>query len=162
MEKTEWLSELNESALVYNQINDAIIGAAYVPLAGWVAVYDSDMIIEILIDDMSKYNQDNDKEQVYLDALEYYEFNILNSWIGECTPLFTFVLDDMDFVNDLICDMKIGTIKPKTIKKIVYQPCHGNYFLLTKEELDDYCVISGINHTDDSIKDILIYEEYQK
>jgi len=44
-----------------------------------VAIYDRDKCIEILMD---RNNID------YMDAVEFFEFNVLGSWVGDKTPIF--------------------------------------------------------------------------
>jgi hypothetical protein len=47
-----------------------------------VAVYDYDRCIEILMD--PEVNEDMSMES----AIEYFEYNVLGSWVGEQTPIF--------------------------------------------------------------------------
>lgn len=64
-----------EDVLIADGFDDAVIGIE--PLTMRV-VYDIDKVISILMD------QGMNEE----DAIEYYEFNIAGSYVGEQTPLF--------------------------------------------------------------------------
>lgn len=75
----EEISEINPDALLCDGFDDAIIGMAERINLGPVVAYSVEKIIEILIerDDMT-----------YEEAFEYYDYNILGSWMGENTPVF--------------------------------------------------------------------------
>lgn len=64
-----------ENVLIADGFDDAIIGIEPMTLR---LVYDIDKVISILI------KQGMNEE----DAIEYYEFNIVGSYVGEQTPLF--------------------------------------------------------------------------
>jgi hypothetical protein len=72
----EELSYINELALVADGFDDALIGIDQVD---YVAVYDSDKCIDILMEDSDMNIQE---------ATEYFEFNVLGSYVGEYTPRF--------------------------------------------------------------------------
>lgn len=76
-EKSELLGELNEEAVIYHGMEDALVG--YIERFGMdpVAVYDYDLVIECL-------TEDGDEEA----ALEWYGYNTLGTWAGEGTPAF--------------------------------------------------------------------------
>ena len=48
-----------------------------------IAVYDRDMCIDILANDMP-----------YEEAVEYFEFNVAGAWVGEQTPIFVDLKED--------------------------------------------------------------------
>lgn len=79
--KLELLAEVNEEAIVYDDIEDALIG--YIERCGQpaVAVYDYEKTIECLM-------RGNDSEDAYEDAVEWYNHNTLGTWVGEHTPVF--------------------------------------------------------------------------
>jgi hypothetical protein len=57
--------------------DEAIVGVVR-RMGGLMAIcYDTDKVIEILMEDMSED-----------EAWEYFEFNILGAWVGEHTPVF--------------------------------------------------------------------------
>jgi hypothetical protein len=74
MKLNEILEEY-ENVLIADGFDDAIIGIEPMTLR---LVYDIDKVISILI------KQGMNEE----DAIEYYEFNIAGSYVGEQTPLF--------------------------------------------------------------------------
>lgn len=75
--KIEQMIELwpDEEFLVADGYDDAIIG---LDDASGKLVYDVDKIIKILMEDGMSYDE----------AFEFYDYNILNSYVGEKTPLF--------------------------------------------------------------------------
>ena len=57
-----------------------------------VAIYDYDKCIGILVDQFQEdesevVNEDEDRD-LYTEAVEYMEFNVTGSWVGERTPIF--------------------------------------------------------------------------
>lgn len=72
------ISEFNPEALTCDGFDDAIIGMAERINLGPVVAYDVEKIIEILMKDGLDYDE----------AYEYYGYNIVNSWVGEHTPVF--------------------------------------------------------------------------
>lgn len=78
--KTELLAEANEEAIVFHGIENALIG--YIERCGQppIAVYDYDLVIESLMED--------DSEESYESALEWYGHNTIGTWAGDGTPAF--------------------------------------------------------------------------
>jgi hypothetical protein len=74
----EWLSENLDEILLADGFDDALIGYAYSPGRGDVAVYDAGRCIEILI------QQGMDEEE----AWEFFEYNTEGAWVGKGTPVF--------------------------------------------------------------------------
>lgn len=73
----ELLERLEQSeALILPEMDQALVG---IEEQSGVAVYDTDGILKILMD---RDGMD------YQDALDYYEFNILGSYVGEMTPIY--------------------------------------------------------------------------
>lgn len=70
----EELSYINEQALFADGFDEALVG---IDQSDYVAVYDADKCIDILMQ-TSGMNQE--------DAAEYFDFNILGSYMGEYTP----------------------------------------------------------------------------
>ena len=60
--------------LIVSGMDAAIVGVEYSSLR---LVYDVEKIIEVLMKDMSRE-----------DAIEYFEYNILDAYVGEMTPIF--------------------------------------------------------------------------
>lgn len=66
----------DEEALLADGFEDALVGYSNGP--NLVAVYDYSMCVHILMEDNMTYEQ----------ALEYMEFNVVNAYVGEKTPIF--------------------------------------------------------------------------
>lgn len=79
----EKLSEENEEALLAVGYEEAFIGFGY-RAQGAIAIYDYNKCIAILMkrDGMS-----------YEDAVEYFEFNTLGSFVGDHAPVFAEIAD---------------------------------------------------------------------
>ena len=75
----EEIAEINPDALLCDGFDEAIIGMAERINLGPVVAYSVSKIIDIMVerDDMS-----------YEDAMEFYYYNIVGSWMGENTPVF--------------------------------------------------------------------------
>jgi hypothetical protein len=73
------LSESNPQALLADGLDEALLGIARRCSQPTLAVYDVRKIIAIL----KKRDKMTTEE-----AWEFYEFNIVGSWVGENTPLF--------------------------------------------------------------------------
>jgi hypothetical protein len=75
----EEIEEINPDALLCDGFDEAIIGMAERINLGPVVAYDVDRMIVIMMerDGMS-----------YEEAVEYFDFNILGTWVGENTPVF--------------------------------------------------------------------------
>ena len=91
----EEVAEYNEEALICDGFDDAIIGVAQ-RINLCVAAYDVDKIIDILKADMTlddeelKLSVEEQDSIRYEMALEYFNFNIIGSWVGENTPVFIY------------------------------------------------------------------------
>jgi hypothetical protein len=74
------LYDANPEALAADGFADAYVGyAAPGPGRKALAVYDYEKCIKVLMD------RDGMSEE---EACEYFEFNVVGSWVGECTPLY--------------------------------------------------------------------------
>ena len=82
----EEVAEYNEEALIVDGFDKAIIGVAERINLGPVAAYDVETIIEILMER---------DEMDYEEALEYFQYNIIGSWMGEHTPVFIYKSDKL-------------------------------------------------------------------
>jgi|TARA_B110000858_G_C17587262_1_gene374001 hypothetical protein len=71
------LSEINPQALKADGFDDAILGMSIRVGDDNLIAYDYDKCVKIL-----------QKEMSYEDAVEYLEFNVVNSYVGEGTPIF--------------------------------------------------------------------------
>lgn len=79
MDIKEEISEINPDALIADGFDEAIIGMAERINLGPIVAYSVEKIIEILM------NRDG---MSYEEAQEFYDFNIVGSWMGEFTPVF--------------------------------------------------------------------------
>lgn len=75
----EEIAEINPSALLCDGFDDAIIGMAERINMEPIVAYSVNKIIDIMME--------RDGMQ-YEEALEYYDYNILGSWMGDNTPIF--------------------------------------------------------------------------
>ena len=75
----EEIEEINPEALLCDGFDEAIIGMAERINLGPVVAYDVDKMIDIMIE------RDG---MTYEDAIEYFEYNVLGSYIGPQTPIF--------------------------------------------------------------------------
>ena len=75
--KRELIAEINEEMLFADGFDDALVG--YIERAGMpsIACYDKYKCVDILAEDMD-----------FEEALEYFYFNVLGSYVGENTPCF--------------------------------------------------------------------------
>ena len=73
----ERISELNPKALKADGFDDAILGITTRIGDDSLLAYDYDKCIKILQKDLS-----------YEEAVEYMEFNVVGSYVGEGTPIF--------------------------------------------------------------------------
>ena len=80
----EHLSETHPDVLLMDGLDDAIIGTSQRINEPVLAVYSWEKIINILVE-----RDDMDFE----DAVEFVEFNILGSWVGENTAIVVMPLD---------------------------------------------------------------------
>jgi len=71
------ISEINPKALKADGFNDAILGITSRCGDDSLIAYDYDECVKILQKDMS-----------YEDSVEYMEFNVVGSYVGEGTPIF--------------------------------------------------------------------------
>ena len=73
----EAIAEINEEMLFADGFDDALVG--YIERAGMpsIACYDKYKCVDILAEDMN-----------HEEALEYFYFNVLGSYVGENTPCF--------------------------------------------------------------------------
>lgn len=83
----ERLAEQNPDALLADGFEDALVGISNRFGQPPLALYDYDRCIEILMarDKMS-----------YEDAVEFFEFNVAGSWVGENTPAFATIMKKDD------------------------------------------------------------------
>ena len=75
----EEIEDINPEALLCDGFDDAIIGMAERINLGPVVAYNTEKMIDIMVE------RDG---MTYEDAIEYFDYNILGAWMGEYTPVF--------------------------------------------------------------------------
>ena len=75
----EEIEDINPEALLCDGFDDAIIGMAERINLGPVVAYDTEKMIDIMVE------RDG---MTYEEAIEYFDYNILGAWMGEYTPVF--------------------------------------------------------------------------
>ena len=87
----QWVQKYDEEVLLAHGFEDALIGVCENPYKRVVAAYDKDACIQILMDDF-KFMQDKHEEEfdqdLYIDAVEYFDSTIIKNYIGENSPIF--------------------------------------------------------------------------
>ena len=72
------LAEINPDALLADGFDEAYCGVCYRAGQEPLAAYDCDKCIQILVDRGMSMDE----------AIEYFEFNVLDAYVGEQTPVF--------------------------------------------------------------------------
>jgi hypothetical protein len=80
MDKKEFIAQFNPDAIIWNDLDDAIVGLTN----NGVVVYDVNKIQEILY---HGWKQDDTDDVTMDDVIDYVEFNILSAYVGEFTPI---------------------------------------------------------------------------
>ena len=88
MSKIESIKEITDDELTYlgcnpEEYEDAVIGVAHRFGAEPIVAYDYDKVLELLAE---KFKEES--EDPYIDALEFFNHNIIGSWVGDKTPIF--------------------------------------------------------------------------
>lgn len=78
MTAREWLNENVDVVLLADGFDEALIGYAYSPGRGNIAVYDAQLCMEILL----RHGMTEEE------AEEFFSLNIDSAWVGEGTPVF--------------------------------------------------------------------------
>jgi hypothetical protein len=75
LEVYEGLIDENTELLLADGFDDAIIGLCSKSMR---VIYDYDLMIEVL----------EDEGMTEIEAIEHLEFNVLNAWVGDQTPIY--------------------------------------------------------------------------
>jgi len=75
-------SDYSDKILLADGLDDAFIGVGENPEGNPVAVYSIEKCLDILAE------QFKDEEDAMGDAIDYFEFNVRGSYVGEFTPMF--------------------------------------------------------------------------
>jgi len=89
MNKIESIKEITDDELTYlgcspEEYEDAIIGIAHRFGAEPIVAYDYNKVLESLAEQF----KEEGSEDPYMDAVEWFDFNIIGSWVGDKTPIF--------------------------------------------------------------------------
>jgi len=94
MSVRDQVAECNEEALLFDGFDEAIIGVGQQHGMNTVAVYDRQKCIDILVE---KFAEDAEsEEQAYLDAVEYFDFNVGCAYMGKHTPIVVELFSEVD------------------------------------------------------------------
>lgn len=81
----EYVGEMSPKALYPTEFKKAIIGIAEIYGKEPVILLDRSKIIDMMMEDGMEYEE----------AVEYFDFNIIGSYMGEGTPCFATLVDDI-------------------------------------------------------------------
>ena len=89
MNKIESIKEITDEELTYlgcspDEYEDAIIGVAHRFGSDMIVAYDYDKVLESLAERFKEAGS----EDPHMDALEFFNHNIIGSWVGDKTPIF--------------------------------------------------------------------------
>ena len=89
MNKIESIKEITDDELTYlgcnpEEYQDAIIGIAHRFGAEPIVAYDYDKVLESLAEQF----KEEGSEDPYIDALDFFDHNIIGRWVGDKTPIF--------------------------------------------------------------------------
>ena len=84
-DRRKYLAEIDENLLCADGFDEAILGICERACSSDVVAYDRDKCIHILVE------RDG---MTYEDAVEYFEFNVVDSWVGDNTPVFLTLMDE--------------------------------------------------------------------
>ena len=73
--------------LLADGFEEAFVGIGNQHTKEPVAIYDREKCIEILVRRFSKSGR-KDEDDLYTEAVEYLDFNVTGSWVGDRTPIF--------------------------------------------------------------------------
>jgi len=82
-EVSNFVSEYSDNALLCDGLEDAFIGVSVRFGQEPIACYDYESAIAIFMEDGMDYDE----------AVEYFDYNVLGSWVGEQTPCFLNSID---------------------------------------------------------------------
>lgn len=80
MDKREFIAQFNPDAIIWEDLDDAILGLS----TNGLVVYDVNKIQEILY---NGWREDPSDDVTMDDVIEYVEYNILSAYVGEFTPI---------------------------------------------------------------------------
>jgi len=81
----EDIADINPEAIIFDELDEAIIGVGKQFTGAPVVVYDYDRCIAIFM-------RDNDWD--HEDAIDWMQYNVLGAYLGEGTPIFMTVFSE--------------------------------------------------------------------
>jgi len=82
----DWIADYSEEALIADGFDGAIIGMCESFGGTLVVAYDKEACIEIL---MKEFEGTIDEDaDLYTEALDYFEYNVMGAYVGEYTPVY--------------------------------------------------------------------------
>jgi len=84
----DWIADYNEEALLADGFEQAVIGMCERFGQSPVVAYDREKCIEILMANFVQTINEDEDEDLYTMAVEYFDFNVSGSYVGENTPVF--------------------------------------------------------------------------
>jgi hypothetical protein len=98
----EQISEYNPEAILFDDLDDAVIGVGQQHGSQTVAVYDRDKCIEIFYHNFSEEKKEQVKRELTddelleaeIDAIEWFDYNVGCAYVGENTPIFVERFED--------------------------------------------------------------------
>jgi len=78
------IAEYNEEAILFDELDDAIIGVGQQWGSQTVVIYDRQKCIDIFAD---KFKKDGSPDP-YAEAVEWFDYNVGCAYVGENTPVF--------------------------------------------------------------------------
>jgi len=88
-----------DKILLADGFDDAFIGIGQVFNGTPIAVYDADMCLKTIADDIEQGGVE-EGEDVQTMAMEHFEYNVIGSFVGEYTPMFVSPLSAMTMVTE--------------------------------------------------------------
>ena len=84
----EWVADYNEEALLADGFDSAVLGMCERFGNDPVVAYDREKCIEILMDEFAQNIDEDEDEDLYTMAVEYFDYNVAGAYVGENTPVF--------------------------------------------------------------------------
>ena len=84
----EWVADYNEEALLADGFDSAVLGMCERFGNDPVVAYDREKCVEILMDEFAQNIDEDEDEDLYTMAVEYFDYNVAGAYVGENTPVF--------------------------------------------------------------------------
>jgi len=98
----EQIAEYNEEAIMFDDLDDAIIGMGQQHGSQTVVIYDRQKCIEIFYHNFVKDQEeeaerkliDDELAEAWIEAIEWFEHNVECAYVGKNTPIFVERFED--------------------------------------------------------------------